>query len=112
MTAEVVLNLLWLAIAAFAVARLALARERTWIAVAATLCIVAILFPIVSVTDDFAHDATLIEAKRLTASVDVVPQPQTFVLQVALFLVVVAFTAAARPGFATTLALRGPPSVR
>jgi uncharacterized membrane protein YhaH (DUF805 family) len=109
-TAELLLNVLWVAVAAFAVARLALARERRWIAVAATLCIVALLFPIISVTDDFAHDATLTEAKQLAAALDVVPQ-QTLVFTVVL-LVVTVIAAAARPGFATTIALRGPPSVR
>ncbi|HEX7190533.1 MAG TPA: hypothetical protein VF381_03070 [Thermoanaerobaculia bacterium] len=74
---EVVLNLVWLAIAVTALARLgAWARaepdgRRIAIATLSTLCILAVLFPIISMTDDLQSDIVAAEeqaALRRTAS--------------------------------------------
>ena len=58
---ELFLNLVWLVIAAGAAAALVLARERRWIAITATICLVVLLFPIISITDDLASDPAVVE---------------------------------------------------
>ncbi len=64
---EILLNLAWLAIAIAAFARLGLwawsepDRARVWFAALATVCLVALLFPIISITDDLQATDALVE---------------------------------------------------
>ena len=67
---ETVLNLLWLSIAVAATTRFAIraAREpdlaspqRRRVAATALVCVIFLLFPIISVTDDLHEDAALVE---------------------------------------------------
>jgi len=55
---ELLLNLTW---AAIAISAFAFAPRRDRRALAAIACLVALLFPIVSVTDDLSADTTLFE---------------------------------------------------
>ncbi len=55
---ETVLNLIWVAIA---VGAFALVPRRTPQALVAVACILALLFPIISITDDLSADAATLE---------------------------------------------------
>jgi len=64
---EALLNCVWLAIALTAFARLTAwsrterDRRRVALAVVATACVVALLFPIISITDDLTASSTAVE---------------------------------------------------
>ena len=65
MTAELVLNLVWLAVAIYAAVRLTMwcsrqprGSRKIWTGIIATACLVALLFPIISVTDDLSNDGS------------------------------------------------------
>ena len=60
MLSESIINLAWLAIAMIATAGVVV-RRRDSRTVFALLGIVALLFPIISITDDFSADKTLLE---------------------------------------------------
>lgn len=129
MTAELVLNLIWLAVAAVAAAWLAVwcSRQprgtRILPAVVATVCLVAILFPIISETDDLSAGFVLTETSTLRrivnfvtvaaavpAIVDTALVFRSLCLQLALLTPGVAIVTVARPGFATVFSFRGPPA--
>lgn len=66
MTLELFLNLTWLFIAAAATVRFALwsngqTRKRQRVVCLAMICAIALLFPIISVTDDLHSDAAVLE---------------------------------------------------
>lgn len=75
---ELLLNLTWLAIAIAAFARLGVwastetDRRRIHLAVVATACVIVLLFPIISITDDLEGSAAVLEEsatiKRVVAS--------------------------------------------
>jgi hypothetical protein len=64
---ELILNLAWLTLAFAAFARLAVwargetDRRRVWIVALATVCVVVLLFPIVSITDDLQESVAAVE---------------------------------------------------
>ena len=64
---EIILNLLWVCVAAVALAltvhRLLSERERRrgWVLVVAVACAMLLLLPIISITDDLSAAATLVE---------------------------------------------------
>ncbi len=58
---ELILNLIWIAIAIGAAAAV-LPRRRDARTIAAVACLVALLFPIISVSDDLSTDRTLLDA--------------------------------------------------
>jgi uncharacterized membrane protein len=60
---ELLLNLVWCLIVAAAAVRFAMSERRVAVALA-TLCILALLFPIISVTDDLHSSPALVEAPR------------------------------------------------
>ncbi|HEV2721927.1 MAG TPA: hypothetical protein VG323_18040 [Thermoanaerobaculia bacterium] len=106
---ELLLNVLWLAVAlaAFALCTRG-GRDRRRIVV--TACIVALLFPIISITDDLAASVAAVEetvAARRVMDADahiIVAVALTFVA----FVVETPFTIPAAPAL-TADALRGPP---
>jgi hypothetical protein len=120
---EVLLNLVWLLTAIIAGAYVLLHRSRGGVVVA-TLCIVVLLFPIISVTDDLQSDAAVLEetsaVRRATlgvaqlvdhVAVPLPAAPQS--LAIALVSCVRACEAAPLPirhGFARSSTLRGPPT--
>ncbi len=57
---EPILNLAWLTIAIFA-SSVVLSRRRNARTIAALICALALLFPIISISDDFNSDGTLEE---------------------------------------------------
>jgi hypothetical protein len=86
---EPILNLAWLTVA-FVAATVVLSRRRDARAVSALICALALLFPIISASDDFSADRTLEETPAVLAiivaavvlialfrlgSVSVVPEP-------------------------------------
>jgi Na+/melibiose symporter-like transporter len=114
---ELLLNLLWLAIALTAFARVAAwsrgerDRRRVVAAVVATACVVAILFPIISITDDLT---TSVASVNETAAVQLVMAAAAQII-VAVALTLVAFVVEeesfvlpSAPAL-TSHALRGPP---
>lgn len=131
MTAELVLNLVWLAVAIYAAVRLTMwcsrqprGSRKVWTGIIATACLVALLFPIISVTDDLSNDATVIEETRAvrrafvfvvhvvaiaTIGVDIALLVRASLLQLAR-VTVAAAPAVVRPGFATVFSFRGPPA--
>lgn len=129
MNAELALNLVWLAVAVGAAVRLAVwclrqpPQTRLLPVIVATACIVAMLFPIISETDDLATGFVLTETnalRRMVALVNVavtvaalVDAPaffRSFVLQFALLTVVPVFAGVVRRGFSTVFSFRGPPA--
>jgi len=58
---ELTLNIVWLFIALAAVVTAILHRRKAWIGTA-LVCVVALLFPIVSITDDLRCDVVFVEA--------------------------------------------------
>jgi hypothetical protein len=58
---ELTLNIIWLAIALVAMAAAIRQRKKVWIG-SALLCVVALLFPIISITDDLRWDVVFAEA--------------------------------------------------
>ncbi|HEY6893847.1 MAG TPA: hypothetical protein VI258_06750 [Rhodanobacteraceae bacterium] len=60
---ELLLNLVWCLLVAAAAVRFAMSERRVAVALA-TLCILALLFPIISVTDDLHSSPMLFEAPR------------------------------------------------
>jgi hypothetical protein len=58
---EQILNMVWIAIA-LGVAAAVLPRRHDALALAALACLAAVLFPIISVSDDMLADRTLIDA--------------------------------------------------
>jgi hypothetical protein len=125
---ELLLNLAWFAIAIAAFARFGVwaygetDRSRIWAVALATVCVIALLFPIISITDDLeASDAVFEESvavRRVVAPAALHVLP---ILAAALTLCLLAI-ALTLLGFVTskafalpsapallTLALRGPP---
>ena len=113
---ELLLNIVWLAIALAAFARLAAwsrtepDRRRVAAACIATACVVALLFPIISITDDLSASVASINE---TAAVQLVMAAAAHII-VAVALTLVAFVV--EESFAlpvapalTSHALRGPP---
>ena len=66
---ELILNIIWLAIALVAMGAAIWQRRRVWIGFA-LLCVVALLFPIISITDDLHWDAVFAEASVKRRSSD------------------------------------------
>jgi hypothetical protein len=83
---EALLNLLWLMIAVAATARFAITAQRDRddiscpgrrrLAGTALVCVIALLFPIISVTDDLHEDAALIEETSAARRVSAGAQPR------------------------------------
>jgi hypothetical protein len=120
---EVLLNLVWLLTALTAGAYVLLRRSRAAVVVA-TLCVVVLLFPIISVTDDLQSDAAVLEetsavrraapgvAHHLDHAAAALPVAQQS-LAIALVSCIRAGEAAplaVRHGFARPSTLRGPPT--
>lgn len=84
---ETLLNLLWLLIAVVATARFAFAVERGRDGISgprrrrlggtALFCVIVLLFPIISVTDDLHEDAALVEETTAARRVSAGAQPRT-----------------------------------
>ena len=78
---EALLNLVWLLIAVVATARFAIAADvscpvRRRLAGTALFCVIALLFPIISVTDDLHEDAALVEETTAARRVSAGAQPR------------------------------------
>src|ERR1044071_9253193 len=114
---ELLLNIVWLAIALTAFARLASwsrtepDRRRVAAAFVATACVVALLFPIISITDDLSASVAAVE--EMVAVRRVMAAAAQLIVAVALTLVAFvhaeSFALPAAPTL-TQRALRGPPS--
>lgn len=109
---ELLLNAVWLAIAIAAFARLAFQRDRRRLAAAvvATACVVALLFPIISITDDLTASVAAVEetiaVRRVMAAASQIIVATA--LQLVAFVVEEAFALPAAPTLAAD-AERGPP---
>jgi hypothetical protein len=113
---ELLLNALWLAVALVAFGRLAAwsrtERNRRCVAAAAvaTVCIVALLFPIISITDDLTESVAAVEETIVARRV--MDAAAHIIVAVALTLVAFidepAFALPTAPAL-TKPALRGPP---
>ncbi len=109
---ELFLNLIWLAVALASAAKFAVwsrtaGRRRAFAVAVATVCILALAFPIISITDDLHMKRTVVEEARSIALVPVV-----LVIFFALIVVaVVPATTVALPvsHVAGAVAERGPP---
>ena len=101
---ELLLNLAWLILAFAAFARLGVwargetDRMRVWTVALATVCVVVLLFPIISITDDFQESVAAIEETFAVRQV---------VAAAALHLAPVLFTAFSLSAFATVLTILG-----
>jgi len=78
---EALLNLVWLLIAVVATARFAIAADtscpvRRRLAGTALFCVITLLFPIISVTDDLHEDAALVEETSAARRVSAGAQPR------------------------------------
>jgi hypothetical protein len=78
---ETLLNLLWLLIAVVATARFAITADtscprRRRLAGTALFCVITLLFPIISVTDDLHEDAALVEEASAARRVSAGAQPR------------------------------------
>ena len=113
---ELLLNIVWLAIALAAFARLAAwsrtepDRRRVAAACVATACVVALLFPIISITDDLTASVAAVE--EMVAVRRVMAAAAQLIVAVALTLVAFvlseSFALPSAPAL-TSHALRGPP---
>ena len=71
---ELLLNLVWLLVALasaakFAVWSLSAGRSRRFVVAVATVCVLALLFPIISITDDLHMKKAVVEEARTIALV-------------------------------------------
>lgn len=107
---ELLLNVVWLIVALAAFGHAAACRRRR-AALLATLCLVALLFPIISITDDLTASATAAEESAALRRVAVAASQ--IIVAVALTFVAFVdderFSLPAAPAL-TSHALRGPPS--
>ena len=129
MTLEIFLNLAWLILACAAYGKFAFwcarqprgRRDKKVLIALAVTCAVALLFPIISVTDDLHSDATALEESTSARRTSLIASPQIAVpivntaeqiahqMSLCVGVLVVAPPAAAASSFATASALRGPP---
>jgi hypothetical protein len=118
---ETLLNAVWLIVAFAAFVRLAAwaraepDRRRVAAAFVATACVVALLFPIISITDDLAASIAAIEEtiavrRAMAAAAEIVVAVTVFpiALHLLAFVVDEAFALPAAPAL-DVVALRGPP---
>ena len=131
---ELALNLVWLAVAVTAAVRFALWRRdqpasRQFVVALCAVCVLALLFPIVSVTDDLHADAAAAEETSAMRRVALVTMAHVATLAIAVtpfdvaafgaravrnaagFAEITTRTAGALDGFAAVASLRGPPSL-
>ena len=131
---ELILNLLWLTVGIFAAIRIGIwamaqpdtraSQRRVRLAVVATVCAVALMFPIISMTDYMDSHAALVEeaatAKRLvTASTEsslpllIVSALLASLLSTRIFLgkVTEEFPSPLQAASTRAFSLRGPPSI-
>ena len=126
---ELLLNLVWLAVAIAAFARLGVwasaetDRRRIRLAVVATACVIVLLFPIISITDDLEASAAVVEesatVRRVVAAAALHVLPiVAFTLALCIFasaLTLLGFLTEDSSAFHISVAapppsLRGPPS--
>ncbi len=114
---ELLLNLIWLAVVlgttvmfALWMARGGCDGRRTWLVATALVCVLALLFPIISITDDLHWSATRAEEVRRASTVSLTSVIVSFVLPLVVVGVVLdaTFFVPSSPD-AAVFSLRGPP---
>lgn len=121
---EAVLNVIWLLIACGTFAAYAASPRKVRGGALALFCVMALLFPIISATDDMTTDATILEewsALRRPTILSLLQIALTLAILVIAIVIVAPIVsptavAVARPaplldGFGRILPLRGPPSL-